>query len=84
MGLMHILWSLLVGFIVGFVARALLPGADHIGFLATSLVGIAGSFVGGFIGNAVWTPSEGAKSHPAGFVMSVVGAVVVLLVIRHL
>jgi len=84
MGIFHIIWSLVVGFFVGLLARALVPGADHMGFLATSLLGIVGSFVGGFVGNMLWQPSEGASVHPAGFVLSVVGAVIVLFVWHHL
>jgi uncharacterized membrane protein YeaQ/YmgE (transglycosylase-associated protein family) len=84
MGVMHILWSLIVGFVVGLVARAVTPGADQMGFLATSLLGIVGSFVGGFFGNVIWKPQEGASVHPAGFILSVVGAVLLLVVWHHL
>ena len=64
MGIMHILWSVVVGFFVGIVARALMPGADQIGFLATSLLGILGSLVGGFVGGLVSRPKEGSIVHP--------------------
>ena len=84
MGLFHIIWSVIVGFFAGLLARALMPGADHMGFLATSAVGIAGSFVGGFLGNAIWKPQPGANVHPAGFAMSVIGALIVLFVVHHL
>ena len=84
MGIMHIIWSVIVGFVIGLVARALMPGADHIGFVATAALGIIGSFVGGFLGNLIKKPSEGAQFHPAGFVMSVVGAIVALFVWHHL
>ena len=47
--MLHIIWSVIVGFFVGWIARAILPGADHYGFLITSLVGIGGSVVGGFV-----------------------------------
>jgi len=52
------------------------------GLLATSLLGIAGSFIGGLIGRLIHPPEEGAAFHPAGFFMSIVGAVVPLLVFR--
>ena len=78
MGIMHIIWSVIVGFVVGLVARALMPGADQMGFFATAALGIIGSFVGGFLGNLIKTPSDGAQFHPAGFFMSVVGAIVAL------
>jgi uncharacterized membrane protein YeaQ/YmgE (transglycosylase-associated protein family) len=82
MSLTHILWSIIVGFAVGLLARALLPGADHIGLALTIVVGIAGSWLGGFLGSLVSKPAEGAKFHPAGFLMSIIGAVVLLLLLR--
>ena len=82
MSLTHILWSIIVGFVIGLLARALLPGADQIGLALTIVVGIAGSWLGGFLGSLVSKPAEGAKFHPAGFLMSIVGAVVLLLLLR--
>ncbi len=80
--MLHILWSIIVGFFVGLIARALLPGADHMGFLATTVLGILGSLVGGFIGRLFSKPPEGSKFHPAGFLMSIVGAIVLLIIYR--
>ena len=80
--MLHIIWSVIVGFIVGLIARALMPGADSMGFLATTAVGIVGSVIGGFIGSAISKPAAGAKFHPAGFIMSVVGAIVLLALLR--
>jgi uncharacterized membrane protein YeaQ/YmgE (transglycosylase-associated protein family) len=77
----HIIGLLIIGLIVGAVARFLTPGRDSMGCLATSLLGIAGSFVGGFIGNAIW-PGRGYVR--PGFLLSVLGAVVVLLVWRFI
>ena len=82
MGILHLLWSVIVGFVVGLLARAVLPGADKMGFLATALVGIVGSIVGGLIGRVIKKHEEGAAFHPAGFWMSLVGAVIVLLLWR--
>jgi uncharacterized membrane protein YeaQ/YmgE (transglycosylase-associated protein family) len=82
MGLFHILWSVIVGFVVGLLARAVLPGADRLGFIMTAVLGIAGSFVGGFLGSLISKPQEGSKFHPAGFFLSIVGAVVLLLLWR--
>jgi len=59
-----------------------LPGADAMGFWATAIVGIVGSIVGGFIGRLIRKPEPGAAFHPAGFLMSIVGAIVVLLLWR--
>ena len=77
MGIIHIVWMIIVGFIVGVVARFVYPGAIELGFWATSVVGIIGSLVGGVIGGLIWRSADG-KFHPAGFILSVVGALVVL------
>ena len=82
--ILHLIWSVIVGFFVGLIARAVLPGADHMGFIATTVVGIVGSLIGGFLGGLIKKPEPGAKFHPAGFLMSIVGAVVLLLVLRLL
>jgi uncharacterized membrane protein YeaQ/YmgE (transglycosylase-associated protein family) len=82
MRIFHWIWFILTGFIVGLIARAILPGADRMGILATTVVGIAGSLLGGFIGGLISKPQEGAKFHPAGIIMSIVGAVVLLFVLR--
>lgn len=79
----QILWYIVIGFFVGLIARAVLPGADHMGFIATTLVGIVGSFVGGYIGKLVKKPSKGgAILDPLSIVLSVVGAIILLLIIR--
>jgi len=52
------------------------------GFFATTLVGIVGSLVGGFLGGLISKPKEGSAFHPAGLLMSIVGAIVLLLVLR--
>ena len=82
--MIHVLWSVIVGFFAGLIARAVVPGADAMGFIATTTVGIVGSVIGGFLGNLIKTPEAGAKFHPAGLIMSIVGAVVLLLVLRLL
>jgi uncharacterized membrane protein YeaQ/YmgE (transglycosylase-associated protein family) len=82
MGLFHLLWSLIVGFFVGLIARAVVPGADKMGLILTTVLGIVGSVMGGFLGGLVSRPKEGSKFHPAGFLLSIVGAVVLLLIWR--
>ena len=82
--MLHLIWSAIVGLVVGWIARAILPGADHMGLVATMLVGVAGSVVGGLIGRVFKKPEPGAVFHPAGFLMSIVGAVVLLLALRML
>lgn len=80
--MLNIIWSVIVGFVVGLLARAVLPGADHMGIIATIAVGIVGSIIGGFIGTAINRPAPGARVHPAGLVMSIVGAIVLLALLR--
>ena len=80
MGIAHVIWTLVVGVVVGAVARLLVPGQEHMGFLMTSLIGVMGSFVGGVIGSVISRPAEGSLFHPAGFVLSVIGAIIVLVV----
>jgi uncharacterized membrane protein YeaQ/YmgE (transglycosylase-associated protein family) len=76
--MLHIIWSILVGFIIGLIARALMPGVQHMGFIETSLVGIGGSILGGLIARIFSKPADGAIFHPAGFLLSIIGAVIVL------
>jgi uncharacterized membrane protein YeaQ/YmgE (transglycosylase-associated protein family) len=76
---MHLLATLIIGLIVGAVAKLLMPGKDPGGFIITILLGIAGSFVGTFLGRAVGLYGEGSS---AGFIMSVIGAMILLLIYR--
>ncbi|MFN2595689.1 MAG: GlsB/YeaQ/YmgE family stress response membrane protein [Pyrinomonadaceae bacterium] len=82
--MLHVIWYIIVGFVVGLIARAVLPGADHMGFVMTTLLGIVGSVIGGFVGHLFSKPSPDSKFHPAGFLMSIVGAIVVLVVLRFI
>lgn len=76
--MLHIIWSIVVGFVVGLLARFFYPGAIHLDFLYTMLLGIGGSVVGGLIGSLIKKPADGAMFHPAGFFMSIVGALILL------
>ena len=76
---MEFLWMLIIGFIVGVVAKFLMPGKDPGGFIITILLGIAGAFVAGFLGRSLGWYQVG---DPAGFIASVVGAILLLLVYR--
>ncbi|HEV8309845.1 MAG TPA: GlsB/YeaQ/YmgE family stress response membrane protein [Methylomirabilota bacterium] len=78
---MSILGWIIFGLVVGIVAKFLMPGRDPGGFIVTILLGIAGALVGGFLGRAVGWYGEG---DPVGFLMAVVGAVVLLIVYRML
>ena len=73
---MNLLLVLLFGLVVGVVARLVVPGREPGGWITSILLGIFGSFVGGWLGRLMGVSAEG---QPAGFVMSVVGAVVLLL-----
>lgn len=81
--MLHLIWMFIVGIVVGLLARWLTPGADHMGLLMTGVVGIVGSYIGGFIARLFSKPVEGQMFHPAGIIMSVIGAVVLLVVWRY-
>lgn len=72
---MGFIWTIIIGFIVGALAKFLHPGRDNLGFILTTILGIVGAFVAAFIGQAIgwYEPNE-----PAGFIASVIAAVGVL------
>jgi uncharacterized membrane protein YeaQ/YmgE (transglycosylase-associated protein family) len=78
--MLHIIWSIIVGFIVGLIARAIMPGMQHLGFITTTLIGIGGSIVGGLIGRLFSRPAPGTPFHAAGFIMSIIGALILLFI----
>ncbi len=73
---MHILWSLIVGLIVGAIAKALMPGKDPGGIIITALLGIAGSLLAGFIGRALGLYH--AEDVAPGVIASIIGAMLLL------
>ncbi len=77
MGIIGIIGTIIVGFIVGLLARFFYPGAVNLGFWMTTLLGVAGSVVGGFISSLIWRSPDG-RFHPAGWIMSIIGAIVLL------
>ena len=77
--MIHMLLHALFGLIIGLVARAVLPGADHHGLIVTAIIGIVGGWFGGQLGRWLGWYKEG---HAAGFLMSVVGAVMLLVILR--
>jgi uncharacterized membrane protein YeaQ/YmgE (transglycosylase-associated protein family) len=77
---MSIIWTILIGFVVGLLAKFLTPGRDPSGFFITAAIGIAGSLLATFGGQAVGLYHAG---EPAGFIGSLIGAII-LLVIYHL
>jgi uncharacterized membrane protein YeaQ/YmgE (transglycosylase-associated protein family) len=78
-----IIWLCVIGLIVGAIARLLLPGRDNIGILGTIVLGIVGSFVGGFLENIIEYHTASVHTfHPTGLIGSVIGAFVLLLLLR--
>lgn len=78
---MSYVWMAVIGFVVGLIARAILPGTQSLGIILTAVLGIAGSFLAGFVGQAMGWYAAGAT---AGFVASVVGAIVLLFVVSKI
>jgi len=76
---MGILSTILVGLIVGAIAKLLMPGKDPGGFIITILLGIAGAFIATYLGQAIGWYKAG---QPAGWIMSIVGAMILLLLYR--
>lgn len=77
---MSILWMVIIGFVVGLLARFLMPGRDPAGVIMTIVLGIVGSFVAGFLGRTLglYAPNE-----PAGFLASILGAMLLLFIYRQ-
>ncbi len=76
---MSIIWTILIGFVVGLLAKMLTPGRDPAGFFITAAIGIAGSLLATFGGQALGLYQAG---EPAGFIGSLIGAII-LLVVYH-
>ena len=76
---MSIIWTLIIGVVVGAIAKLLMPGKDPGGFWITMVLGVAGAFVGTFLGRAMGLY---AADQSAGFIASIVGAVVLLAIYR--
>jgi uncharacterized membrane protein YeaQ/YmgE (transglycosylase-associated protein family) len=77
---MGILWTLIIGLVVGAIAKFLMPGKDPGGFIVTMLIGVAGALLAGFLGRAMgWyaNPGEGP-----GIIASIIGALLLLLLYR--
>jgi len=76
---MDILWMAIIGLIVGALAKLIMPGRDPGGIIVTALIGVAGALLAGFLGRAAgwYAPGE-----PAGFIASVIGAVILLALYR--
>ena len=80
---MSIVWTLIIGLIVGALARLLLPGKEAfpdgaVGWLLTAVLGIAGAFIGSFIARTIWA----GENYAVGWIMSILGAIILLLLVR--
>jgi len=78
---MHILWMLIVGLVIGALAKLVMPGKDPGGVLITMLIGVAGSFIAGFLGRSLGWYEQGES---AGIIASVIGAVILLVGYRFI
>ena len=78
---MHYLWVAIIGLLVGALAKLIMPGKDPGGIIITMLLGVAGSFIATFLGRAAGLYQEGQA---AGFIMSLIGAIVLLAAYRLL
>lgn len=76
---MDILWWIIFGLVVGVIAKLLMPGRDPGGFIITAVLGVLGALLGGYVGRVLGLYHEG---EPAGFIMSVLGAILILAVYR--
>lgn len=78
----HIIWMIILGFIVGLIARLVVPGRQPLGLIATALLGIVGAYVGGTLGSVVFPPHHFTITPPIkhSFLGALVGAVVLLLI----
>ena len=77
--MLHLLWEAIIGLIVGAIAKLLMPGKDPGGIFITMLIGIAGAILAGFLGRALGWYAPGQS---AGFIMSVIGALILLVIYR--
>ncbi|MCP3103572.1 GlsB/YeaQ/YmgE family stress response membrane protein [Myxococcus sp. K15C18031901] len=78
---MGIIAFLVIGLLAGLLARAIMPGNQSMGLLATTLLGIVGSFVGGFIGSLLSSNGRVFDLQPSGLLFSVLGALLVLFLV---
>ena len=83
--MLGLVWQLIVGLIVGVLARLILPGREAfpdgaLGWLLTALLGVAGAFIGGMIARAIWADA----GYAAGWIMSILGSILLLLIVRML
>lgn len=81
--MMAFIWWVVIGLVAGALARLIMPGRDPMGIIATILLGIVGSVLGGLVSWAIWGADEtGRGFQPAGLLLSIIGAIIVLWIWR--
>jgi uncharacterized membrane protein YeaQ/YmgE (transglycosylase-associated protein family) len=82
--ILHIIWMLILGLIVGLVARLIVPGSQPLGVIATAILGIVGAYVGGTLGSVVFPPPQFPVTPPINhsFLGALVGAVLLLFIYK--
>lgn len=86
--MLHWLWVFIIGLVVGIIAKLIMPGRDPGGFIITAIIGIIGSFIGGFIARWIFGTGAGATAAGAGvggfwgLVLGVIGAIILLWIYR--
>lgn len=78
--MIHLIGQAIFGFVVGVIAKFILPGKDPGGVIATGIIGIVGSLLGTFLGRMLW----GGADYRAGWIVSILGAVILLLIYHTL
>ena len=81
---LHVIWMIILGLVVGLIARLLVPGRQPMGWIATALLGIVGGYVGGTLGSVVFPPHQFTITPPINhsFLGALVGAIILLLLFR--
>ena len=81
--MMGLIWMIIIGLIAGALARLIMPGRDPMGIVMTIILGIVGSILGGLVSWAIWGTETG-RIQPAGLLLSILGAIIVLWIYRML
>ncbi|MGL4685919.1 MAG: GlsB/YeaQ/YmgE family stress response membrane protein [Commensalibacter sp.] len=79
--MLTLLWAVIVGFVVGSIAKFIMPGRQPAGFIVTTLLGIGGSVIGTYLGQLLHLYHDGEK---AGFIFSLIGAIIILFIYQKL
>jgi uncharacterized membrane protein YeaQ/YmgE (transglycosylase-associated protein family) len=80
--MLHVIWYIIVGFFAGLIAKWVMHSPANV--IETILLGIVGSIVGGLIARLFSKPKDGSAFHPAGFILSILGAIIFLYIVRAL